>query len=294
MKRAIMTALAISVATGAHAGLQEDIAAKEAAVAELHKTVEPLVAPLLIEGRDVRVFASLSPLVDAMSELANRPAGERTLLMRSYRNGEFWRNGGTWCGSYVQLDHSDSMKATAVLSDMKGSVAQDGSLLLASRAKIDGKVQLKFQFKGKRVDLLIGNACPPGGGIGSSIGVDFEKTIDLKLAVGFKQAPDGRSLSYSAAFTNPDKVSVTAEIGLGDIGKIGHPMSFDIPKSPIASGTFPLLIANEGTFKLPAGAGERSYIFALNPVSFTSTQQGIEASWKSAVQFKGPTHASSN
>ncbi|HFS8929458.1 TPA: hypothetical protein ACH1VU_006747 [Pseudomonas aeruginosa] len=71
-------------------------------------------------------------------------------------------------------------------------------------------------------------------------------------------------------------------------------MSFDIPKDPIASGTIPLLIANEGTFKLPAGAGERAYIFALNPVSFSSTQQGIQASWKSAVQFKGPTHASSN
>uniref|UniRef100_UPI001C4A03CE hypothetical protein n=6 Tax=Pseudomonas aeruginosa TaxID=287 RepID=UPI001C4A03CE len=66
------------------------------------------------------------------------------------------------------------------------------------------------------------------------------------------------------------------------------------PKSPIASGTFPLLIANEGTFKLPAGAGERAYIFALNPVSFSSTQQGIQASWKSAVQFKEQTHASSN
>ncbi|MDS9914992.1 hypothetical protein RMI87_15920 [Pseudomonas aeruginosa] len=295
MKREFMTALAISVATGAHAGLQEDIAAKEAAVAELRQTVEPLVAPLVIEGRDVRVFASLSPLVDAMSELANRPAGERTLHMRSTdRNGEFWKNGGTWCGSYVQLDHADSMKATAVLSNMKGSVAQDGSLLLASRATIDGKVQLKFQFKGRRVNIIVGNACPPGGGVGTSIGVDFDKTIDLNLAVGFKQAPDGRSLSYSAAFTNPDKVSVTAEIGLGPIGKIGHPMSFDIPKSPIASGTFPLLIANEGTFKLPAGAGERAYIFALNPVSFSSTQQGIQASWKSAVQFKEQTYASSN
>ncbi|MBW6122615.1 hypothetical protein KZ843_06870 [Pseudomonas aeruginosa] len=72
-------------------------------------------------------------------------------------------------------------------------------------------------------------------------------------------------------------------------------MSFDIPKDPIASGAIPLLIANEGTFKLPAGAGERAYIFALNPVSFSSTQQqGIQASWKSAVQFKGPTHAISN
>lgn len=56
MKREFMTALAISVATGAHAGLQEDIAAKEAAVAELRQTVEPLVAPLMIEGRDVRVL----------------------------------------------------------------------------------------------------------------------------------------------------------------------------------------------------------------------------------------------
>lgn len=113
----------------------------------------------------------------------------------------------------------------------EGSCAQDGSLLFASRATIDGKAQLKFQFKGRRVNVIFGNACPPGGGVGSSIGVNFDKTIDLNLAVSFKQAPDGRSLSYSAAIASPGKVSVTAQIGLGPIGTIGHPCGLSVPSA---------------------------------------------------------------
>jgi hypothetical protein len=296
MKRLLTLLMLSSATTYLQAALPEDIAAKEAAVAELRKAVEPLIEPLLLKNTDVRVFASLSPLADAIAELSNRSEDQRTIRMQSTdRKGKFWSS-GSWCHSYVELDDSDSMRATGILSDMKGSIAPDGSLLLSNRATVNGKVQVKFQFMGRRVPgpFGIGNVCPPGGGVGSSIGVNFEKVVDLGLVVAFKQAPDGRSLSYTAAFTRPDSISVTAQIGLGPIGTIGHPMSFDLPKTPIASGIFPLLITNEGTFKLPGGAGERAYIFALTPVAFSSTQQGIQASWKSAVQFKAPANASAD
>lgn len=295
MKLVLANVLLISVTMYVQAGLPDDIAAKEAAIAELRKTVEPLVEPLLIKDTDIRVFASMSPLVDAMNDLASRPEAARMLnILSTSGNGRFWEDGETWCGSYVELDKPDSFRATAVLSNMNGSVAQDGSLLLTTQAKVNGAVQVKFQFRGARYRFLGGNVCPPGGGAGTSIGVNFDKTVDLNLSIAFKQAQDGRSLGYTAAFTSPDKVSVTANIGLGPIGTIGQPISFNIPKEPIASGSIPLLIANEGKFEMPSGAGEREYIFAMTPVAFSSTQQGIQASWKTAVQFRELSNASTN
>jgi hypothetical protein len=62
-------------------------------------------------------------------------------------------------------------------------------------------------------------------------------------------------------------------------------MSFTLPAEPIASGTFPLLVGNEGKFELPGG-GNRAYSFVLIPVAFTINKNGITAAWKSTVQFK--------
>gem|GEM_PF-5967708 len=79
---------------------------------------------------------------------------------------------------------------------------------------------------------------------------------------------------------------MTAEIGLGPIGKLGQPMKFALPKTPIATGSFPLLVAQEGKFKLPGNAGDRAYSLVFVPKSFVVNRAGVTASWKSTVQFK--------
>lgn len=294
---------ALVVSSPAAAGLKEDLAAKEAQLVALRAEVEPLARPIMVNGSDLRVFISLAPLVNAVSALNSRPQAARTINVQSTgRNGDFWSNGGDWCGSYVELDSGNSLHATAAMSNFSAQVRDDGAIALASRADINGHVQVKFQFKGRRVSQTIGicpacvhtNVCPPGGGVGTSIGVGFSKTIDMQLLMAFARSADGRSVDYRASFVSPKEVSVTAEIGLGPIGTLGQPMSFNLPAGPIASGSIPLLVTNDGKFELPGGAGARVYSLVLTPAEFVAGKNGITAAWKASVRFApGGTNAAS-
>ncbi len=268
------------------AGVVDEVAAKEAELVKLRAEVAPLVAPLTVTGADLRVFASLTPLVESVAEINARPPAARLITVRSTgRNGNLWYNGGAWCGSYVKLDESDSLNVKAALSNVAASIRDDGAIALGSRVNIDGHVQVKFQFKGHRIYYPFGSYCPSGGGVGSSIGVDFKKTLDLQLLLAFARSADGRSIDYKASFVSPKEVKVTAEIEIKPITTLGQPMGFDLPQSPIASGSFPLLISKEGKFELPGG-GERVYSFVLTPAAFVANKDGITGAWKSTVQFK--------
>ena len=105
----------------------------------------------------------------------------------------------------------------------------------------------------------------------------------------FAPVNDEPYLAYTAQFTAPDKIDVTAQINLGTgfakLPNIGHPLDFDLPHTPLASGKLPLLFGNQGEFKLPDGSS-RSYSVMLSPKSFVADGRGITASWISTVQFK--------
>lgn len=281
-----MFALATTVfSTQAFAALEDEVKQKEESVAALRVQVEPLVQPLMNVEDDLKVFVSTQPLVDAFAGFNALPQASREITTRSTgRNGHFWRNGGRWCGSYLELAESDSIKSTAVLSQFTSSVKDDGSIEVGSRVNIEGKGQFKFQFKGRRFQP--GNICPPGGGVGTSIGVFFDKQVDLRLQTFFIPSADGQSVEYRAVFTHPDTVSITAQTRLGQIGTVGVPLSIALPKEPIAQGAFPMLITNQGKFQLPGTDTQREYSFVLTPNGFASTKNGITARWQSTVQFK--------
>lgn len=280
-------AFGILTSTCTMAATTEEVASKRAAVKTLQDRLTPRVAPLLVSGSDVRAFVSLSPIVEGVAAIAASPSAARTIRVRSTgANGKFWES-SDWCNSFVELQSPDSFNASAELTNLAGSILDNGSIQLRTRAVASGKAQMKFQFKGKRVSgpFGIGNVCPPGGGVGSSIGVGFEKDLDLVLQVSLSRAADGRSIAYSAGFASPDKVDVTAQIGLGALGTLGHPISFPLPKTPLASGSFPLLLSQGGTFTLPGGS-TRTYSLVLTPQSFVVSRNGVTATWKSTVQLK--------
>ena len=294
-KHSLAAAALLAMAIPALAGLREDLAAKEAEVATLRQNVAVLTQSLLVKDVDLRTFVSLSPLVEAVAGLNSRPVPGRLINVRSTAaNGQFWHDGATWCHSFVELKSADGMWADVVLDNFSANLRDDGGIELNTRAAVNGKVQVKFQFMGPRTNIYalgvkVGNFCPPGGGIGTSIGVGFQKVQPLALLLSFSRAADGRSIAYSVQFTAPAKVDVSAKIGLGAIGTITHPLSLDIPKTPLASGTLPLLFSNEGVFKLPGEAGSRAYSVVLIPKSFVADRKGIVAAWKSTVQFKPVT-----
>ncbi|HVE52540.1 MAG TPA: hypothetical protein VNB23_04090 [Ramlibacter sp.] len=284
----IVSTLALAAVLPAQAGLAEDVAAQEARLQQLRQAMVPVVAPLLVNDAHARVFLSLTPVAQALAGLNALPAASRTIVVQSTgRNGNFWSD-GDWCNSYVELDAADSLRARAELSQLKATFRDDG-IELGTHAAVRGKVQVKFQFKGRRVHVWpIGNVCPPGGGTGFSIGVDFAKDLDLGLLLSFARSADGQSLAYSARFIRPNEVNVTAQIGLQHIGTIGHPMSFALPNTPVASGSVPLLLGRQGTLRLPGVAQPRTYAFQLTPTAFSTAGQAVTAAWKAKVVFDAP------
>lgn len=277
----------VLLAAPAYAASPAEVSEVEARVAALRAQLTPKVAPLLVKDADLKVFLSLDPLVSAVADLNALPVERRRLIVQSTGgNGYFWHNGGAWCNSYVELDKSDSLSANAVLSNLRADITDNGAIRLTTRADVKGKVQVKFQFKGARISTWLGNVCPPGGGVGSSIGVSFNQIQDLSLLLAFSLGSNGQTLKYAATFDSPSEIKVTAEIGLQHIGTIGHPMTIAVPKAPIASGEVPLLISTAGKFKRPGDTLEKNYSLTLTPVSFVSNSAGISAAWKAQVDFK--------
>jgi len=265
----------------------KDAATEADRILALQKEVEPLVAPLQSIKSDVRVFASFDPIVAAVAGLNALPAEKRTVSFQSTgANGHFYDNNDL-CNSYVELQSAGDLHAAGVLSAFNATAQEDGSLILTAHADTSGHLQAHWQFLGVRVKPfgIGGGTCPPGGGVGGSIGANFDKGLDVSVRVGFAMAADGQTLTYQASVVNPRRVDVTIALGIEHIGNIGIPVSFDMPGGAIASGQFPLLIAAGGKFVVPGEKGPRTYALALKPVSFTATKGGAAAEWNSAIDF---------
>jgi hypothetical protein len=264
-----------------------DIATQENRILALRKEVEPLVAPLQSTRSDVRVFASLEPIVAAVAGLNALPAGQRTVSLQSTGAlGHFYDNNDL-CNSYVELQGPGDLHGAGVLTAFNATAQEDGSLLFTAHADTSGHVQAHWQFLGVRVRPfgIGGGVCPPGGGVGGSIGAGFEKGLDFGVRIGFGMAPDGQTVSYQASIVNPRRIDITISVGIEHIGNVGLPTSFDLPGGAIASGKFPLMIAAGGNFVVPGAKGPRTYALALRPVSFAATKAAVAAEWNSVIDF---------
>ncbi len=267
--------------------IAKDTATQAARLLALQKEVEPLAAPLQSIKSDVRVFASFDPIVAAVAGLNALPAEKRTVSFQSTgANGHFYDNNDL-CNSYIELQSPGDLNAAGALSAFSATAQEDGSLILTAHADTSGHLQAHWQFLGVRVKPfgIGGGTCPPGGGVGGSIGATFNKGLDVSLHVGFAMSSDGQTLTYQASIINPPTVDVTISAGFGNLGNLGIPVSFAMPGGAIASGQFPLLIAAGGKFVVPSEKGPRTYALALKPVSFVATKAGAVAEWNSVVDF---------
>jgi hypothetical protein len=269
-----------------------DIAEQESRIAALRKDVEPLVAPLQTIHTDVRVFASLEPIVAAVAGLNELPSNQRTVTLQSTAATGHFVDRNDLCNSFAELQGPGDLHAQGELTGFSAAVQNDGTIVLSSHAATSGHIQVHVQFFGPRIYPPWplpkgGGTCPYGGGNGTSVGAGFNKDLDLHIRFAFAMAPDGRTLTYQAVLYDPTTVNVTISIGLGALGNLGYPTSFSIPQSPY-TGQFPLLVANGGKFTIPGEKGPREYAVTLKPASFTATKAGIAAEWTSSIDFKTP------
>jgi hypothetical protein len=279
------------------ADVLSDIKAKEASIASLTQQLQPAIAPIVVKGADLRASLSLTPIVDLSAKLNNLPAGSRSFSLASNgtNNSHLWSDGPTWCNSFVDLTQSNVLTASGELSGISAAIRDDGSIALSSTVSISGHGQVYLQFKGKRVYPagihIGGGTCPLGDGAAlpnrTGLGVNFSKGAPVTLVIAFSNDPKSNTVGYSARIEQPrDSISVTGSVGFAPIGSVGIPMTINVPGGAIASGSFPLGLANSGTFQLPEGAGKRDYDFVLTPVSFATNKDGLAASWKTVVQFR--------
>lgn len=266
----VSIALYSSLITGA---TREQVSAKQAIVIALQDRLMARVAPLISSQEDVRVFLSLSPIVEGISVIAASPPSARTIRVKSTgANGSFWEH-SVLCKSSVDLQSSDSLNASSQLSDLTGAILENGAIQLTANALIRGSAQLRFSsFKNcARIEL--------------PLNVRFEKDLNLTLLFSFLQHSSEGSVSYSASFASPEKIDMTIEVELLRIGRAGIPLSLSLPSQPFATGSFSLLLSQKGILKIPGGA-ERNYSLILSPLSFSTNQSGIKAKWNSTVEFR--------
>ncbi len=274
-------AVALLVGCTSVGNTTRDIAVQEARIGELQSEVEPLVAPLQTTKADVRVFASLEPIVGAIALLSGLPAAQRTMSFQSTAtNGHFYDNSDL-CDSYVESQGPRDFHASGELTSFKASTEGDGSLLFTAHADISGHVRVRWHFFGvRRFD------CPPEGAMGGSVNAAFKTRLDLKIRAEFAMAPDGQSVSYQATISEPRRVAVTIRISVGPFGRLPLPTSFDVSGGPIAAGQFPLLVASGGKVVVSGDTRPREYGLTLKPIAFSSTRAGLVAEWISEVAIK--------
>jgi hypothetical protein len=286
-------ALAVCLASlsASHAQNSAAPASGAAELETLRAEVAAASSKMLVTGSDVQIRFPYAPLVAAVGTLNGMPASERTINVHSTAaNGKFWEDGETWCHSFLELQGPNDLNGSVLLSNFGASPQANGSINLSVNAHIQARVQAHWHFMGKRFDIFVagikvGNACPPGGGFGGSIGGHGESGVDLVANLALVQSATSGSLGYALSLVSPNTANMTISVEFEHIGDLGIPMSFNLPMGKLSSGEFPMLLFREGSFELPDGS-KRSYAVTLKPGGVQPDQTGITAKWTSAVTFK--------
>src|SRR5262249_3822316 len=145
------------------------------------------------------------------------------------------------------------------------------------------KVQAHWHFMGRRYGIYVagiqvGNACPPGGGVGGSIGGHGETAIDFVTNVSLVQSPTSGGIDYVVSLVSPDIARMTISVGFQYIGDLGIPMNFNLPVGKLSSGQFSMLFFQEGSLALPNG-DMKKYAASLNPKGIRFDKAGVTATW---------------
>lgn len=300
-------ALTIMCFSGTSRGdsLDDQIKAKEKAVADLEATVGPKVQPILVPDADLRLWISktiLTLVTDAFNKQPNKDfhflsTGEVGQLKNS--NG-----GGAGCGWFVELNPNDECRsgmaphsacADANVSNLVSTYHDDGSFELTALVQAALAAKIHGHVKGPAGPCSIWHPiptcdCPIGGGAGTTALVGGGNTVQVTGSAHLTSDAD-HWLIYNLSLTQPASVHVDVHVGLQipfDGSFDAHfPQDIQIPQQVLAAGTIPQVFDRDGEIVIGSPPVlDKKYKLTVSPFQFSPGATGYAAKGAVSVVFR--------
>jgi hypothetical protein len=120
---------------------------------------------------------------------------------------------------------------------------------------------------------------------GGSYGVSGNRTERL-TATASLHSDASTWLAYDVAITSPDQIPITIEVGLGQLGRAGFPITIPVPHQPLLNGKASDVLDQSGTITIPSLQLSKSYKLAVAGLAGSVNPTGYAASGKVSVKWQ--------
>ena len=264
-----------------------------------------------VPGADVRVWVSQKMLGAVTDTFNGLTPQQRTFHYHTIsEEGQVFQTGGggAGCGGYANLSGGNTASADLAVGVLAASFTNTGATVSADFqfsfnaqvvTHINGPAGPHASMELKCVDLgLLGRPCtnvpsvsfscetPIGGGVsGGSYGVSGNRTERL-TATASLHSDASTWLAYDVAITSPDQIPITIEVGLGQLGRAGFPITVPVPHQPLLNGKASDVLDQSGTITIPSLQLSKSYKLAVAGLAGSVNPTGYAASGKLTVKWQ--------
>jgi len=264
-KSALIAATCVLLAGCQHtAGLRSEVDRIEARLKAVEGEIAQGTSSIGLPGKDIRTRVAYRPLVNWAGQFGTKTATFR----QSDRGGDLARKdmeckyrfpfGGTFKAGYRVWIHEDkSTKVDFTLGPLE-VVPNDAGLRLNAQINAWAKTQ------------IAGAGRPPCTGWSPTVTVGAEGRTRAKSELELKlDQSNAFSPRYELAIVSPKKLDVEFRTGfkIPGYGDVDVKRTFEVDNftGTLASGTFDLLVENEGEIVLPGGEIRKYRLKTVNP-----------------------------
>jgi hypothetical protein len=291
------------------------VSGKQAAITSARAELESLITSLKINDADVLIEVAPQLLNSVLASFNSLTDAQRTVHYRTtVEEGQLYRTGGggAGCGGYAELVGHNSASADVKVSSLATTFA-DNSLSLSADLSFSFAAQVTGHVNGpagphatndlKCINVFGKDICtnvpgiaiscdsPVGGGVGlGSYGVSGNRGERITAQATFTS--DNTSwLHYDVTIVSPTQVPITIEVGLGQLGTLGLPFTFQVPNTRIASGAAPAVFGNRGQLESKGPVQLlKQYDVSVQPVSSAMSAAGYRFKAKTNIAWLPASH----
>jgi hypothetical protein len=289
--------------------LDAAITVKEKENEDFRQSMTTKLAPMKVQGSDVRVWVSqkmLALVTDTFNKLTPQ---ERTFHYHTLsEEGQIYQTGGggAGCGGYANVSGGNTANADLAVNALTASFTNTGATVSAD-FQFSFNAQVVTHVNGPAgphtfmvlncIDLGLIRPCtnlpsvtiscdtPIGGGVsGGSYGINGNRTDRLAAAVSL-HSDASTWLAYDVAITSPDQIPITISVGLGQLGSAGFPITVPVPHQSLLTGKAPNVLDQTGTVAIPSLKISKPYKFSLSGITGSVDPTGYAAAGKLAIQW---------